>query len=224
MIVLEKSKFTFLNSFLRKLPFLVKRYFGISVIDHGRIFWDFTTLVLKGCLDKIIKAQHSVLEIGTGPYGILAIYLRKKFSCEVLAIDINRKYIQTAEQIADLNNVSVTFLESNLFSNINTKFDIIFFNSIYIPYSTGKKLNIEKIHSNLSDWCGGESGLDTINQFLKDGLSYLTVNGKLLLGFNPRYVSEKSIIDISNRFGYKTIKIYSKFANPCKVLVLTREN
>jgi len=212
-----------LNSYIRKSSFITKFLFDIKVQNGNRIHWDFTTLTLKNCLVKNIKKNNKVLEIGTGPYAILSIFLKKNIECEILACDINKNYINEAIKTAYINKISLRIIYSDLFSNIHEKFDIIFFNSIYIARKIGHTLRIDKLHKRETDWCGGENGVETIERFLKEAHSCLYKNGSILLGFNTKYVNTDLITTLCERYGYSYQIAYKCLLNPSQVVILKRK-
>ena len=81
--------------------------------------------------DSIKHARGSLLDVGTGS-GYIAINRRKICNDYVEGIDINPRAIENARINAHgLNNIS--FYVSDLFENVNKKFDIIVFNPPYLP-------------------------------------------------------------------------------------------
>lgn len=76
----------------------------------------------------------SVLDIGTGT-GIIPIMLAKKYpDADIMACDISPSALQIAEINREQHQVSIEFLESDLFAQINTEqtFDLILSNPPYI--------------------------------------------------------------------------------------------
>ena len=73
----------------------------------------------------------SVLDIGTGS-GCIAITLKKELDCKVTGVDISGEALDVAINNSKVNNVEVDFIQSNIFDNVNGKFDIIISNPPYI--------------------------------------------------------------------------------------------
>ena len=128
--------------------------------------------VLKKQLPKFLKKNPELqfLEIGAGS-GIqlqtaLEAGVKKKniFSC-----DLNPKVIQHCKKLG------FNCVKSNLLKNIKGKFDVIVFNPPYLPYD--KK---EPRTSRMST-TGGETGSETINEFLKQVRKHLKANGIIFL-------------------------------------------
>lgn len=81
---------------------------------------------------KFSNQSINILDIGTGS-GCISITLKHQLpSATVSAIDISKDALSVAKENAKLNNVEVNFLESNIFSNITDKYDIIISNPPYI--------------------------------------------------------------------------------------------
>ena len=77
----------------------------------------------------------SLLDLCTGS-GAVAISLKyERPNIKVTASDICIKALKTAAENAVCHNSTITFIESNLFENINGKFNIIVCNPPYIPSS-----------------------------------------------------------------------------------------
>lgn len=104
------------------------------------------------------------LDMGTGT-GILAEELAK--TCEqVVASDIDPAALEEARKNVSASNV--TFVLSDLFSNITGEFDLIVFNAPYLPKEEGGD----------PVWSGGK---ELIMNFLRKAKRHLTVDGKIFV-------------------------------------------
>jgi len=175
-------------------------------------------------LDQLIKYDHEILEIGTGPYAILSLYLFKKGYYRIVATDINADYITSAMQTASFNDADLAIVKSNLFTNVRGKYDIIFFNAVYIPDNMGKNLGLYAIHTSKTHWCGGETGTETIENFLKNATHYLHPGGKILLGFNPHYVSIRTMHQLCKSCRYRVSREIKLSILPNIVFTLNGDN
>lgn len=97
---------------------------------------DFGTRSLLETIDNI-KGQ--VLDFGCG-YGPIGIYLKKTYDVEVDAVDINERALNLAKKNAELNKTNINIFESNIYENINKKYDYIVTNP---PIRVGKKILYE---------------------------------------------------------------------------------
>jgi len=124
------------------------------------------SFLLKRELIKYLSSQKisSLLDMGTGS-GIQAITAKRAGVERVVAADINPEAIKCAKLNA--KNQKISFVQSDLFSNISEKFDLIIFNTPYLPPEPPLD----------PQWSGGK---EFIEKFLKDAKKYLTPNGKIL--------------------------------------------
>lgn len=128
--------------------------------------------MLKQEIPKLLKQNPDLkfLEIGSGS-GILletAKELNIKQS-NIFASDINQDAVKHCKELG------FNCIYSDLFENIEGKFDIIIFNPPYLP-----KDSREPADSQLAT-TGGESGSEIINKFLEQSKDYLKDNGKIFL-------------------------------------------
>lgn len=96
---------------------------------------DFGTRILLESL-PLDELNGNVLDIGCG-YGPIGIYLKKATSCNVDMCDVNKRAIHLANMNAKLNNVDVNIFESDVYSNINKKYNFIVTNP---PIRVGKEI------------------------------------------------------------------------------------
>ena len=99
---------------------------------------DFGTRTLLESLD-ISTINGDVLDFGCG-YGPIGIYIASNTNSNVDMIDINERALKLARSNANINKVSVNIFESNIYSNINKKYDYIITNP---PIRVGKKILYE---------------------------------------------------------------------------------
>ena len=137
------------------------KYSIYEPLEDSYFFKDF---LIKYLSKNSIKSH---LDVGTGS-GILAKASSKIIGKEfVLATDINESAIE--------NLKGVKGVVSNLFENINGKFDLITFNAPYLPLDKREPKD-SKIATT-----GGIKGDEISLKFLKAAKKHLTKNGRILL-------------------------------------------
>jgi release factor glutamine methyltransferase len=119
--------------------------------------------------------MSKILEIGTGT-GIIAIIAAKRAS-KVIATDINPHAIDCAvKNIITNKTYNVELRKGNLFEPVEgEKFDLILFNTPYLPSSTDEKSDDELDAA----WNGGLDGREVIDRFLEEVTDYLNPDGKV---------------------------------------------
>ena len=135
---------------------------------------------LKG-FDKGIR----VLDMGSGS-GIQADTCRR-LGFENVVVDIDE------EAVLFLKKKKFNVIKSDLFSNVEGRFDLIIFNPPYLPnhkYDMGR------------DTAGGKEGYETILEFLKQAKFHLRKGGRVLLLYSslskPRVIKGEA-----KKLGYK---------------------
>lgn len=103
--------------------------FSKDCIDYG------TSVLLKTVLSSV-NLSGSVLDVGCG-YGAIGIILKKYFpNLMVTMIDVNKTAVELAKQNSKLNNVETMVFESNLYDNVDKKYNHIVTNP---PIKAGKE-------------------------------------------------------------------------------------
>ncbi len=159
-------------------------------------------------VEKIIAEIGScnrILDIGTGS-GAIAITLKKELPhLMVTAVDISTMALQVAKENAKLNQVEVEFVESDLFANLNKKFDVIVSNPPYIPKMEYDALDKEILeYEPKSALLAEEDGLYFYRKILSESESYLNEKGRIY--FEIGYNQSDRIKKIAENNGFTEIE------------------
>ncbi|MBB6068334.1 HemK2/MTQ2 family protein methyltransferase [Methanococcus maripaludis] len=147
---------------------------GIKIKTHPKVYVpaEDSELLIENLVDVKNK---TVLDVGTGS-GIQAINAVKQGALKVIGIDINPYAVDCAKINSELNEIDskkLFFKTSDLFKNIDEKFDVILFNAPYLPTSDEEKL--EKYLNYAFD--GGKDGREVLDKFLDEVANYLKKDG-----------------------------------------------
>ncbi len=148
-----------------------------------------TEILVENVL-KFAKSGDKILDLCTGS-GIIAISLAKNVDAKITASDISIKALDVAKQNANINNVNIDFLQSNLFENLKSdeKFDIVVSNPPYIATKDIDNLDKEvKDFDPLLALDGGCDGLKFYREIIEKCPKFLTSDGMLFLeiGYNQK--------------------------------------
>ena len=99
---------------------------------------DFGTRTLLESID-IENISGDVLDFGCG-YGPIGIYIKSNTEANVDMIDVNLRALNLAKTNASINKVDVNIFESDIYSNVEKKYDYIITNP---PIRVGKKILYE---------------------------------------------------------------------------------
>ena len=170
---------------------------------------------IKICKENELK---SILDMCTGS-GCIGISLSKYLEgSNVTAVDISEDALEIAKENSILNDVKVDFKCSNLFENINGKYDLIVSNPPYIKKEVLSTLEKE-VNENepLLALDGGEDGLKFYRSISKDAKKHLSENGYLIFEIGFDQAEEVSNILINN--GYRNIKVIKDYSGYDRVVV-----
>jgi len=136
------------------------------------------------------ESLTSLLELGTGT-GAIAIALKvHRPGMNIVATDISPGCLDLARQNAADNAVTIDWIESDWFSQIETKtkFEIIVSNPPYIPAAHPCLREGDLRAEPLSALSPGETGLEALQQIIVNAAAFLKPGGYLLLehGFDQQ--------------------------------------
>ena len=129
---------------------------------------------------------QSILDMCTGS-GAIAIAMYKELEkrgtpCKVTAVDISAEALELAKENAVANEADILFIQSDLFTRIRGRFDIIITNPPYIPTAT-----VDTLQKEVKDYephlalDGGEDGMDFYRRIAEEAGKYLTRGGMLIM-------------------------------------------
>lgn len=140
---------------------------------------DFGTRSLLENLD-IENLKGDILDFGCG-YGPIGIYISKIKNIQVDMVDINLRSISLTKKNALLNNVEINAFESNIYENINKKYDFIISNP---PIRVGKKI---------------------LYEILFDASKYLKDDGELWIVINKDQGAKTVLKDLQKKYKVELI-------------------
>lgn len=163
--------------------------------------------VISNCKQNVEK-NYKILDLcaGSGAIGIsISKYITNSY---VLCTDISDKAIEVARKNAELNKIdNIKFMQSDMFKNVEGKFDIIVSNPPYIKKDIISSLDKEVQNEPIIALDGGDDGLNFYRIIVDEAYNYLNENGKLFLEIG--YDQKNEVIEIINQNG-KYKDIYSK--------------
>jgi len=127
------------------------------------------------------NGYSTVLDLCTGS-GCLAISIKKNANVNVTASDISAKALDIAKHNAKLNDAKIEFVNSNMFENIEGKFDLIVSNPPYIDTNEIELLDNEvKNYDPILALDGGDLGLKFYNIIHDNLRKKLNDNGMIIM-------------------------------------------
>ena len=141
--------------------------------------------LIEKTLKLIDKDNIKILDIGTGS-GCIAITLKHNLeNSYVDACDISDDALDVAKENAKLNNCNINFIQSDLFSNIHDKYDLIISNPPYIAYDEEIDEVVKNNEPHLALYADNE-GMAKYIEIFKNAKNYL--KDKYILAFEIGYM------------------------------------
>lgn len=169
------------------------------------------------------KNNLKILDLCTGS-GIIAITLKKELDeilIDVVASDISEEAIEVAKENAQYHDTDVRFIQSDIFNNIDDKFDIIVSNPPYIDRKdeVTMKENVLNYDPHLALFAE-EEGMYFYRKIIEQAKDYLKENGVMF--FEIGYDQRDKIINLSEKNGYLA-QVYKDINNRDRMAFLVRK-
>ncbi|WP_148882854.1 HemK2/MTQ2 family protein methyltransferase [Thermococcus aciditolerans] len=142
-------------------------YYGIELKLHPQVYEpaEDTFLLAE---NLAVREGERALDVGTGT-GLIALLMARK-ARSVLGVDINPLAVELARENAALNGIkNVEFRLSDLFENVEGRFDVVTFNAPYLPGEPEEPIDLALV--------GGEGGREVLDRFIQEVRDYLKPGG-----------------------------------------------
>ena len=195
---------------LRSNRAFFKLLFGFDPLPSSRPFgqyWDWTTLALKRVLDQQFRPGMILLDMGTGPTGVLAIYAARRLRpAAVVAADHVAEVVAAAALQVEFGGCKVRTVCSDLFDQIPEVFDCIVFNAPYFVNDRARRLGLMGTPIDEVRFSGGEDGCNTIRRFLQTLPAHLSEEGWAALGVNHFHLPQAIVEATIRRSGLNVVQ------------------
>ena len=118
-----------------------------------------------------VRPGERVLEIGPGS-GVVSIHCARN-GCVVTAGDVNPRAVDLTQRNASANGVEMTTVLTDVYSDIESRFDTIVFNLPYLPVEEDGLLE--------KSWSGGPDGLGPLPRLLDGADDHLLPGGRVVI-------------------------------------------
>ena len=164
-----------------------------------------------------VSSNKDVLDLCTGSGCIIISLMKLGNINRAVGVDISRKALEIAKENASINKVNIEFKQSDLFSRVHDKFDIIVSNPPYIPNWEINRLSPEvrdyEPHLALD---GKEDGLYFYRSIAKKVKDYLNPGGYIF--FEIGYNQVDDLKKILKDEGIKEVKVIKDLSGLDRVI------
>lgn len=159
----------------------VQEFMGLefSVNEHVLVPRQDTEVLVESILD-VLEPGMEILDMCTGSGCILISLLKMSNGVRGMGADISEGALEIAKKNAEKIGVDATFLQSNLFAEVEGQYDVIVSNPPYIPTALIEELKEEvRFHDPFIALDGKEDGLYFYRKIIEESPRYLKQSGKL---------------------------------------------
>lgn len=163
---------------------------------------EFWTNKIVNTINKESKLELLDIFCGSGCVGLALLKNFPNATCTFA--DINAEFLSQTKHNADINGISqerFQLIESDVFSRVAGKFDLITANPPYVSKydQTQPSVKYEPAHAIFAE----DNGLDLIRKFLTSARDYLNDGGKIFMEFGESQKQE--LEEILKRLGYTQV-------------------
>ena len=169
------------------------------------------------------KNKFKILDLCTGS-GIIAITLKKELeqvSVDIIASDISEEALEVAKENSQSHDATIKFIKSDIFNNIDDKFDIIVSNPPYIDRKDEVTMqdNVLNYDPHLALFAE-EEGMYFYRKIIEQANDYLNENGVIF--FEIGYDQKDKIIKLADMNGYSA-EVYKDINGRDRMAFLVRK-
>ena len=169
------------------------------------------------------KNKFKILDLCTGS-GIIAITLKKELeqvSVDIIASDISEEALEVAKENSQSHDATIKFIKSDIFNNIDDKFDIIVSNPPYIDRKDEVTMqdNVLKYDPHLALFAE-EEGMYFYRKIIEQANDYLNENGVIF--FEIGYDQKDKIIKLADMNGFSA-EVYRDINGRDRMAFLVRK-
>lgn len=196
--------------------------FGFIVNEDVLIPRPETELLVEKVTSYIKERYVKVLDMCTGS-GCIAVSIdRMCANADVTAVDISEKALKVAGENNVNNQGRVTFVQSDLFENINETYDVIVSNPPYIPTSDIDTLMEEvREHEPRLALDGSADGLKFYREICTNAVNYLNKNGKIFLEIG--YDQGQTVPELLRENGFSDIQVLKDLSGNDRMVIAGKE-
>lgn len=176
-------------------------FYGNNIIVNKNVLIPrFETELLVEKTIKYIKNKFNkridILDIGTGS-GAIAITLNKMVDSNVDGIDISSEALEVARENNKINNTNVNLFISDVFDNVNKKYDVIISNPPYISKDE-EIMDIVKNNEPHIALYADMNGLYFYDKILSECNNYLKED--FIIAFEIGWLEANDIVNLANKY------------------------
>ena len=148
-------------------------------------------------INKYFNNPVDIIDLGTGS-GVIGLTLENKVNTnKVDLVDISKDALEIATKNKESLNSKANLIESDFFTNINDKYDVIISNPPYIKDNEEIEDIVKNNEPHLALYAG-EKGLDCYEKILSNISNHM--KDRCLIAFEIGYTQKEDITNLVNKY------------------------
>ena len=148
-------------------------------------------------INKYFNYPVDIIDLGTGT-GVIGLTLEKKVSTNSIdLVDISKEALEVAKINKDNLNSKANLIQSDFFTQVNSKYDVIISNPPYIMDNEEIEDIVKNNEPHLALY-SGVKGLDCYEKILKEVSNHM--KDKCLVAFEIGYTQKEDITNLVNKY------------------------
>jgi len=184
----------------------------LEINNHVLIPRPETEELCELAVSNLLNSSQAVLDLCSGS-GCIALALKKKMpNVEVYALEISKKAIELAKKNAQTHDLSINWLENDIFSDkwvgpLVKKMDVIISNPPYVLEKDKASMEKQVLdhEPHLALFVNDDDPLIFYHRILNLGNKLLKENGKLFVEAHENMCTE--LLNLFCEFGFREVKI-----------------
>lgn len=196
----------------------VQNFMGLDfMVNENVLIPRFDTEILVEEVMKYLHDGFSILDMCTGSGCILLSLLHYSNDCKGVGVDVSDAALTVAKGNCEKLGLNASFIQSDLFENVEGTYDIIVSNPPYIRSDVIPTLMEEvKGHEPMLALDGMEDGLYFYRKIIEESPQYLNGGGKLF--FEIGYDQGEDVSRLMCEAGFKEVKVIKDYAGLDRVV------
>lgn len=213
----------------------IQQIVGQAFFYGRRFFVNKSTLIPRPETELLVEEvlslskefeQPKILDIGTGSGCIPLSLIMENNKITAHCVDVSISALETAKKNALFHNIlnNIKFIKSNLFENVNEKYDIIVSNPPYIPIKEKDNLEIEvrDYDPALALFAYDDLGIEFYKKIIESSKGYL--NSKAYLAFELGINQACYVKELLEKNNFNEIKIVKDFNSIERIIIAKIDN
>lgn len=196
----------------------VQEFMGLEfVVNEHVLVPRQDTEVLVESVQEVLKSGMTILDMCTGSGCILLSLLHGEKEAIGVGVDLSEEALKVANKNAEKLQIATTFVQSDLFEQVEGQYDVIVSNPPYICTEVIENLEEEvRLHDPRMALDGKEDGLYFYRKIVKESPKYLKQNGRLY--FEIGHDQGRAVKKLMEQAGFEDVVVKKDLAGLDRVV------